>query len=397
MTTESFRASPAYESHVSADAKFHVNSGWRRVDYFAHNSSPDYESFRPEGFEGDAWSTAVPVEHHAVRNTAGLFDFSTFGKIEVAGPGAESLLEWLCSNRIARGVGRITYTQMLNIEGGVIGDFTVTQLAPDKFVAITNTGALAHDLKWFAERAGDPETPLAGPVTITDVTNGWACFGLWGPLARDILQPLVDISLATDDFPYMHSRDARISDVAVRLSRVTFVGELGWEVYVPTGWGRWLWSRLTEAVDEAGGRRAAFMCVDSLRAEKGYLYLGDDLTADRTPFESGLAKFVAMDKTFYGRSALEGATEPTETLQCVTVDEPNLVLRGGEPVTGVGVASKLTSGGISYTLGGAIGYVYLPTNLPTDVELTVEVDGRALPAKLALQPLYDPTGQHFRG
>ena len=139
------------------------------------------------------------------------------------------------------------------------------------------------------------------------------------------------------------------------------------------------------------------MCVDSLRAEKGYLYLGDDLTADRTPFESGLGKFVDMNKSFIGRPALEGVTEPVELLQCITVKESNLVLRGGEPVTGDGVATTLTSGGISYTLGGAIGFAYLPVGLPSGSRLSVEVDGKSIEATLSSQPLYDPTGQHFRG
>ncbi|MCX6431642.1 MAG: aminomethyltransferase family protein [Actinobacteria bacterium] len=262
MTVTPFRTSPAYEAHLGAGAAFHINSGWRRVDYFADNQSPEHEALRPAGYEGAAWSSAVVSEHVAVRTTAGLFDFSTFGKIEVAGPGASSLLEWVCSNRVSRGPGRITYTQMLNESGGVIGDFTVSQLGPERFVAITNTGALAHDLEWISAQAQNPSSPIDGPVTITDVTNGWACFGLWGPLARDILQPMVDTSLATADFPYMQFRDASIGGVAVRLARVTFVGELGWEIYVPTGYGRWLWQELSEAVSAAGGRRGAFMCAN---------------------------------------------------------------------------------------------------------------------------------------
>lgn len=396
MTQTPFRASPAYQANLEAGARFHVNSGWRRVDYYAINEEADLESLRPAGFDGEAWSTAVPREHQAVREAAGLFDFSTFGKIEVAGPGASPLLEWVCSNRVTRGPGRITYTQMLNERGGVVGDFTVAQLEDERFVAITNTGALAHDLAWIRDRAADPRSPVTGPLTITDVTHGWACFGLWGPLAREILQPLVDVSLATADFPYMRTLDATIDGVAVRLARVTFVGELGWEVYVPTGWGRWLWQVLFEAVEAAGGRRCAFICVDSLRAEKGYLYLGDDLLPDRTPFESGLGRFVDMGKDFVGRGALEGRSAPPELLQSVTVAHPNLVLRGGERLTGAGVDTQLTSGGISYTLGQAVGFAYLPAGLPAGTRLTVEVEGEQLEAVVAVQPLLDPSGERFR-
>ena len=400
MTDDShtpFRASPAYEAHLAARARFHVNSGWRRVDYFGSNEDPSFEHLRPEGEAGEAWSTAVVAEHFAVRQRAGLFDLSTFGKIEVAGPGAAKFLEWVCANRVARGKGRMTYTQLLNDNGGVQCDLTVSQLEEDLFVMITNTGVLDHDLSWLREHARTLEAGSASSVTITNVTNAWAVFGLWGPLSRDILQPLVDIPLDNDAFPFLTVREANIAGFSVRLSRVTFVGELGWEVYVPTGYGRWLWGALSQAVSEAGGLRCGFMAIDTLRAEKGYLYLGDDIRADRTPWESGLGAFVRDDKDFFGKEAALGRKNSKEVLRSLRIDGTHHALKGGEPLRGPGgLTTQLTSGGVGYTVESSIGFAFLPVDLPNDVTLEVEVDGASVPAYLATQPLYDPRSERIR-
>lgn len=392
-----FRASPAYEAHLAARARFHVNSGWRRVDYFEVNEDPSLEHLRPAGEAGDAWSTAVAAEHFAVRQKAGLFDLSTFGKIEVAGPGAAELLEWACANRVARGVGRMTYTQLLNAEGGVECDLTVSQLDEDLFVMITNTGVLEHDLAWIRERANDLLEGADTSVTITNVTNAWAVFGLWGPLSRDILQPLVDVSLEGDAFPFLTVRSAHIAGFPVRLSRVTFVGELGWEVYVPTGSGRWLWAALSERVADAGGLRCGFMAIDTLRAEKGYLYLGDDIRGDRTPWESGLGAFVRTDKDFFGKEAALARQGSTEVLRSLRIDGTHHALKGGEALVGPGgISTTLTSGGVGYTVGSSIGYAFLPNDIPDDTALEVEVNGTRVAAHLAEQPIYDPKSERIR-
>ena len=234
-------------------------------------------------------------------------------------------------------------------------------------------------------------------MTITNVTNAWAVFGLWGPLSRDILQPFVDVPLDNDAFPFLTVRTANIAGFPVRLSRVTFVGELGWEVYVPTGYGRWLWGALSQAVSDAGGLRCGFMAIDTLRAEKGYLYLGDDIRADRTPWESGLGAFVRSDKDFFGKEAALSREDSSEELRSLRIDGTHHALKGGEPLRGPdGLTTRLTSGGVGYTVGSSIGFAFLPTGLPNDATLEVEVDGARVPAYLVVQPLYDPKSDRIR-
>lgn len=392
-----FRTSPAYEAHLAAGAAFNVNAQWRRVDYFRENETPELEQLRPQGDGATYWSTAAPQEHRAVRESAGLFDLSSFGKIEIAGPGAKQLLEWTCSNRVVRTPGAVTYTQMLNDRGGIEGDVTVAHLEEERFVAITNTGVLPHDLAWFRNEAANPDAGVSDPVVITDVTNAWAVFGVWGPRSREILAPLVSVSLENDAFPFLSTRSAEISGVPVRLCRVTFVGELGWEVYVPVGYGRWLWQLLSEAVKAVGGRRAGFHAIDSLRAEKGYLYLGDDIGPSNTPAESNLDRFVRKEGRFKGRSALEAEAASHERLFSIATEDETRPIQAGMQVTGPqGLTGTTTSGAPAYTVGGSIGFVYLPAGTPQDTELQVEVEGGAVPARIVAQPVYDPSFARVR-
>ena len=392
-----FRTSPAYEAHAKAGAKFREKNGWRRVDYFAVNADPKFENRRPDEPAGENWSTAIVTEHQAVRHTAGLFDLTSFGKLEVWGPGASELLEWVCSNRVSRGAGQLTYTQMLNESGGVIGDVTVGQLAEDGFLMVTGTSAMPHDIEWLRTQATAAGERISAPFILQDVTSAWACFGIWGPLSRSILAPLVEGSLLTEDFPYMQMRMTTILGVPVRMARVTFVGELGWEIYVPADYGRWLWQELCDAVTASGGRRCGYKAIDSLRVEKGYLYLGADLTGEHTPYESGVGMFVRTGKEFFGHAALEGAEHPSERLTALVIDEPYLVLSGGENVRGAdGLVSSITSGGQSHTLEASVAFAYLPTDLPIGTRLIVDVGGREVSAVTAKQPLYDPEGVRLR-
>jgi glycine cleavage system aminomethyltransferase T len=392
-----FRTSPAYASHAEAGAKFREKNGWRRVDYFAANVDSKFENRRPEGAAGENWSTAIVTEHQAVRHTAGLFDLTSFGKLEVWGPGASDLLEWVCSNRVSRGAGQLTYTQMLNDSGCVIGDVTVGQLADDGFLMVTGTSALAHDIEWLRAQATSAADRITAPFVIHDVTSAWACFGIWGPLSRSILAPLVERSLQTEDFSYMQMRMTTILGVPVRMARVTFVGELGWEIYVPADYGRWLWQELCDAVGASGGRRCGYKAIDSLRVEKGYLYLGADLTCEHTPYESGVGMFVRPGKDFLGRDALKGAEHPSQNLTALVIDEQRVVLGGGETVRGSdGLVSSITSGGQAHTLEASVAFAYLPAELPIGTRLAVDVGGREVSAITAKQPLYDPKGVRLR-
>ena len=230
------RMSSAYPWHAQHGAAFGEKSGWERVNWYESNAQAGDEALRPRGWAGMHWSPAIGAEHTATRECAGLFDESSFSKLEIAGPGAAEFLEGLCDNRVARDVGAITYTQMLNRRGGIECDFTVTRVEEELFSIVTGTAFGNHDLSWIRRHA-----PLDGSVRCADATARWSCFALWGPRARDILAPLTDDPL---DFGYMRMRELAVGDVPVRALRVTFVGELGWELYCPTEYGASLWRAL---------------------------------------------------------------------------------------------------------------------------------------------------------
>ena len=236
------RMSPANAWHREHDAAFGEKSGWERVNWYESNAAAGDEELRPRGWAGQHWSAAIGAEHRACREAVALFDESSFSKLEIAGPGAAELLERLCDNQVARDVGRITYTQMLNSRGGIECDFTVARLGEERFSIVTGTAFGNHDREWIRRHL-----PADGSVQVQDVTSAWACFGLWGPRARDVLAPLTPQQLSNDGFPYMSLREIPVGDVPVRALRVTYVGELGWELYCPTEYGLTLWRTLWEA------------------------------------------------------------------------------------------------------------------------------------------------------
>src|SRR5437667_1035391 len=294
------RVSPTYERLRELGAAFGEKSGWERANWFEANARVGDESLRPRGWAGRLWSPAIGAEHLACRERAALFDETSFAKIDVSGAGAADFLERLCDNRVARDVGAITYTQMLNPRGGVECDFTVTRLAEERFRIVTGTAFGQHDRTWIASQA-----PTGGSVVVDDVTSRYACLGLWGPAAREILA-----ATTTDDLSFGYMRAAQVSagPVPCLALRVTYVGELGWELYCPTEFGRRLWDVLWEAGRPHGLVAGGYKAIDSLRLEKGYRVWGADITSEDTPYEAGLGFAVKLDKgDFVGRDALLGA------------------------------------------------------------------------------------------
>jgi len=381
------RVSSAYGWHRDHDASFGEKSGWERVNWYGANASAGDESLRPDGWAGRHWSPAIGAEHRATREAAGLFDESSFAKLEVSGPGAAALLEYLCDNHVAREVGAITYTQMCNRRGGIECDFTVTRLAEDVFGIVTGTAFGRHDASWIAGHL-----PADGSVRLTDVTSRWACFGLWGPRAREILAPLTPDPL---DFSYMSMREIAVGDVPVRALRVTFVGEHGWELYCPSEYGAGLWRTLWEAGAPHGLRAAGYRAIDSLRLEKGYRVWAADITPAETPLEAGLGFCVARDKKFLGREALDAP--PRARLRCLVLDEPRAVAVGNEPVrVDDGVVGRVTSGGYGYTVGRSIAYAYLPPEVELDTRVEVDVFGAWVAGTVTREPLYDPRSERVR-
>ena len=295
--------SSAYERLQQLGAAFGEKSGWERANWFEPNAERGDESLRPRGWAGKLWSPAIGAEHLACRDAAAIFDESSFAKILVSGEGAADLLESLCANRVARDVGQVTYTQMLNPRGGIECDFTVTRLAEDRFRIVTGTAFGQHDLAWIAQHVPDD-----GSVQVVDETSAYACFGLWGPRARDILQPLASADLANEAFPYMRARELAVGRIPCLALRVTYVGELGWELYCPSEFGIALWDTIWEAGQPHGLVAGGYKAIDSLRLEKGYRVWGADITPEDTPFEAGLGFAVKLDKgDFVGREALVSA------------------------------------------------------------------------------------------
>ena len=384
------RVSPAYERLRELGAAFGEKSGWERANWFEPNAAAGDEGLRPRGWAGKLWSPAIGAEHRACRETAALFDETSFAKIEVTGEGASDFLEHLCDNRVARDVGAITYTQMLNAKGGIECDFTVTRLAEQRFRIVTGTAFGQHDLAWIRQHA-----PRDGSVHVEDVTSRYACLGLWGPAAREILAPLTGDQL---EFPYMRARELAVGHVPCLALRVTYVGELGWELYCPTEFGRSLFDTIWESGRAHGLVAGGYKAIDSLRLEKGYRVWGSDITADDNPYEAGLGFAVSLDKEFLGKQALLDAGGPTRRLCCLLLDDPRAVALGSEPVRVAGEpVGRVTSGGYGYTIGRSIAYAYLPIeSSQAGTVAEVEIFGERVPAEVAVEPLVDPAGERLR-
>ena len=390
------RVSPLYSRLNDLGAAFGEKSGWERANWFEPNGTHGDVSLRPHGWAGRLWSPAIGVEHQACRDSAAIFDFTSFAKIEVRGHGAAEFLERLADNRVARAVGALTYTQMLNEDGGIECDFTVTRLGEDRFRIITGTAFGMHDYSWIRDHA-----PEDGSVEVEDVTSAYACVGLWGPDARNILEKTTPADLGSAAFPFMTAREIAVGTVPCLALRVTYVGELGWELYCPSEYGLRLWDTVREAGHERGLTPGGYKAVDSLRLEKGYRVWGADITPDTDPYQAGLGFCVKLDKgEFIGRAALLRKREsPAETrLVCLVLDEPRRVVLGSEPVRIEGkVVGRVTSGGYGYTLGQSIAYAYIPSTCPVDTPVEVDIFGTWVGGRVAKEPLYDPAGLRVRG
>jgi len=389
--------SPTYSRLMELGCAFGEKSGWERPNWFDANAPAGDESLRPRGWAGKHWSPAIGAEHHATRNTAALFDETSFSKIEISGPGAVALLQRLCDNDVDRAVGRITYTQMLNRRGGIECDFTVSRLADDRFFIVTGTAFGNHDLGWIRSHA-----PEDGSVRVADVTSAWACLGMWGPRARDIMASVSADELSNEAFPYLTARNIAVGQAPVRALRVTYVGELGWELYTPTEFGAGLWDTLWQAGQSYGLVAGGYRAIDSLRLEKGYRVWSTDITPEDNPDQAGLGFAVRMNKAvpFIGREALIAAREAglDRRLCCLVLDEPLAVALGNEPIrVGDAVVGRVTSGGYGFTVGASIAYGYLPVELAVvGTRAEVEVFGEWVGCTMSAEPLYDPEGLRIK-
>jgi glycine cleavage system aminomethyltransferase T len=314
----------------------------------------------------------------------------------VQGPGALPLLQQLCANDVSRPVGSVTYTQMLNRRGGIECDFTVTRLGDDRFRIVTGTAFGNHDMAWVRKHLPDD-----GSVQLHDVTSAYACFGLWGPRARDILAPLTRSDVSNEAFRYMTAREISIGSVPCLAVRVTYVGELGWEIYCPAEYGQGLWDALWQAGREYDMRACGYRAIDALRIEKGYRVWGSDMTPEDTPDEAGVAFAVKPEKgDFIGREPLVEArlAAPNRRLCCLGLDDPRSVCLGSEPVRVNGeITGRVTTGGYGFAVQRSIAYAYLPAaSSAVGTRVDVEVFGEWVGAEVAAEPLWDPSGERIR-
>jgi glycine cleavage system aminomethyltransferase T/glycine/D-amino acid oxidase-like deaminating enzyme len=390
------RLSPTYPRLQELEASFGEKSGWERANWFEANADAGDEALRPRGWAGRIWSPAIGAEHRACREAAALFDETSFAKIDVFGSDAAQFIERLCDNRVARDVGTVTYTQMLNQRGGIECDFTVTRVAEDRFRIVTGTAFGQHDLAWIRSHAPDD-----GSVFVEDVTSRFACLGLWGPAARRILSPLTTADLSNEAFPYMRARELSVGSVPCLALRVTYVGELGWELYCPLEFGLRLWDTIWDAGREHGLVAGGYKAIDSLRLEKGYRVWGADITPEETPYEAGLEFAVKLDKgDFIGREALVARDGmPAERrLACLVLEDPRSVALGSEPVRIDGdLVGRVTSGGYGYSVERSIAYAYVPSAAAEPGRpVEVEIFGDWSAGEVAEEPLWDPSGERVR-
>jgi 4-methylaminobutanoate oxidase (formaldehyde-forming) len=394
------RRSPLYDRLRAAGAVFGEKLGWERANWFARPGRDEpqdvYAFARPNWFE------AVGAEHRACRERVALFDASSFAKFLLVGRDAEAALSWICAGDVAGPPGHVVYTQMLNAKGGIECDLTVTRLAEDAYYIITGTGFASHDFAWIARNL-----PEDADARLLDVTSAVAVLPIMGPRARDLLARVSSDDVSNAAFAFGTWREIHVSGAPVRALRMTYVGELGYEMHVPVEFASTVYDALVAAGEPFGLAHAGYRAIEALRLEKGYRAWGADIGPDHTPLEAGLGFAVKLGtpEPFLGRGALEAqrAAGLTKRLACFTVDDPEIVLLGRETIYRDGApVGWLSSGGYGYTVGKWIGYGYVRNPDPIDAawlsagRYELEVATVRVPAALHLGPLYDPGGQRIR-
>ena len=385
------RFSPFNSIQKSLQAVFFESSGWERPQWYESNSDLALPQM-PDRSEWQAreWSPIIGAEHKATRENLALFDMTPFTKLEVSGKGALSYLQLLTTNQIDRPIGKTIYTPMLNERGGIRCDLTITRIANDRFLVLTGGSTGPLDLHWMEQNLPDN-----GAVAIKDISSTQCCVGIWGPKTRDMLQDLTSDDLSNQAFPYMTAKHFMINQIPVFGIRISYVGELGWEIYASTEYGSKLWNTLWKAGKNLGIVAAGSGAFESLRLEKGYRLWGTDIHTEYNPLESGLGFSVKMGKgNFIGKPSLENMSEhgPKRSLSCLVLDNPNHLVMGKEPIIYKDErVGYVTSANFGYTTGKSIAYGYLPTNLNNPGQtLKIEYFDQLYSATVSQEPLYDP-------
>jgi len=386
------RLTPFHPRLKDLGAAFFENAGWERPQWFAANEKLAVPGTRLErsGWAARYWSPTIAAEHLITRERVALFDLTPFTKIEVGGPKALEFLQSVTTNQMKQPIGKVTYTSMLNERGGIVCDLTVTRLGPSRFVVVTGGAVGMHDLAWI--RAHLPDD---GSVYVQDITSAYCCLGVWGPWARDLLSLTSENSFSNQAFPFMTAREVNIGHVPAYAIRISYVGELGWEVYAPSEFGLQLWDTLWQAGQPLGIIAAGGGAFDSLRLEKGYRLWGADIHTDYNSYEAGLEFSVKLNKgEFLGRAALERISRQgiARKLCCMTFDDSRVVVMGKEPMfDNRRLLGYVTSANYGYCVQKSIAYGYLPIECAREgTKVEVYYFGDRHKATVAREPLYDP-------
>lgn len=407
-TARGVRHTPFYEQLAAKGACFGETAGWERAHWFLPEpaGTGQQQSGYSFGWFRQPWFEHVAGEHRAVREGVGLFDMSAFGKFRVEGADAEAVLQRICANDIAVEPGRIVYTQWLNARGGIEADLTVTRLDETAFLVITSAATTMRDLTWLRR-----QIPEGARCVAVDVTGGEACLAVMGPKARGLLQELTTADLSNAAFPFAGAREIELGMALVRAHRITYVGELGFELYMPTEFARHVFETIVSAGQSHGLRLAGMHAMDSLRIEKAYRHFGHDIADEDHVLEAGLGFAVKLDKPrgrfgdFIGREAVLAKRRAGLSRRLVQfkLADPGPLLYHTEPIVVDGaIDGYLTSGNYGHTLGGAIGLGYVacrPGETADEMlarRFEIEVAGERVAATASLKPLYDPTSSRIK-
>ena len=386
------RTSPFYDKQQELGAEFYQAGGWETAQWYESNADlvAEYEELIPEqeGWTGINRSPIEAAEHLHTRDAVSMFDMTSFSSIMVEGPDATSFLQRMCSNDVDSEVGKVRYSLLCNEGGGILGDVTVVRLDDDRYMVTTGGGnSPAIHGGWLEEHA--PDT-----VSVQIQEGGKTTIGLWGPKARLLLQRCTDADVSNDGFPYFTAKRIYVGEVPVIALRVSYVGELGWELWAPVEYGRRLWETLSEAGEDLDVRPMGGGALSSMRLEKGYRLWGTDIDTDSNPYEAGLPFAVDLDTDFVGKEALEAAKAEgiDSKITPITLDDSTDILRTGCPVIVGGEAQGyVQAADFGYSLGESIAYTYLPAEY-TDAGTSVQVrcEGDLYDATVRDEPLFDP-------
>ncbi len=385
------RTAPFHDRQADLGAEFYASGGWESAQWYGHNEDlvERYEDRIPDqdGWQGINRSPIEGAEHLHTREHVSMFDMTSFASIIVEGSEAAEFLQRVCSNDVDADVGQVRYTLLLNEGGNILADVTVVGLSEDRFMVTTGGGnsPQIHG-SWLEERA--PET-----VSVTVEEGARTTIGLWGPKSRLLLQRCTDEDLSNDGFPYFRAKQLYVGEVPVTALRVSYVGELGWELWAPVEYGRRLWDTLWEAGQDLNVRPMGAGALSSMRLEKGYRLWGTDIDTDANPYEAGLPFAVDMDTDFVGKEALQAAREAgiDDRIVPLTLDDSSDVMLSGRPVTRDGEAlGYVQAGDYGYSLGESIAYTYLPAeHAEHGTSVTVHCEGETYDATVREEPLFD--------